>query len=154
MSKKIIIPGRLHAGTTEQIVTGSNEVFDDKRNKNQQDVNDELYKTQEVAEKAAAESKYYNELTQKAIDGMSVTEQEVLKYSQDVVKHGRAITKIAEQLRSSYNNDGRNEEDEYTGGLKFEPIEEEQMDELLAAGTTEDDKIYLVLEATTTDTEE
>lgn len=146
MAKKIIIPGRLHAGTIEQIVTGSNEVFDDKRNKTQEAVNDELYETQEVANKAAAESKYYNELTQKAISGMSVTEQEVLKYSQDVVKHGRAIERIAKQLDSSYNNDGREEKDEYTPGISFKAIEETEMDAILANGTAEDDKVYLVLE--------
>lgn len=151
MAKKIIIPGRLHAGTTEQIVTGSNEVFDDKRNKTQEAVNDELYETQEVANKAAAESKYYNELTQKAIDGMSVTEQEVLKYSQDVVKHGRAIEKIAEQLGSTYDNDGREEDDEYNGGIKFKPIEEAEMDVILGAGTAANDTVYLVLEPETTD---
>lgn len=152
MAKKIIIPGRLHAGTTEQIVTGSNEVFDDKRNKTQEAVNDELYETQEVANKAAAKSKYYNELTQKAIEGMSVTEQEVLKYSQDVVKHGRAIEKIAEQLGSTYNNDGREEDDEYNGGIKFKPIEEDDMEIILGAGTTDDDTVYLVLEPKTEDT--
>lgn len=146
MAKKIIIPGRLHAGTIEQIVTGSNEVFDDKRNKTQEAVNDELYETQVVANKAAAESKYYNELTQKAISGMSVTEQEVLKYSQDVVKHGRAIERIAKQLDSSYNNDGREEKDEYTPGISFKAIEETEMDAILANGTAEDDKVYLVLE--------
>lgn len=151
MAKKIIIPGRLHAGTTEQIVTGSNEVFDDKRNKTQEAVNDELYETQEVANKAAAESKYYNELTQKAIEGMSVTEQEVLKYSQDVVKHGRAIEKIAEQLGSTYDNDGREEDDEYNGGIKFKPIEEAEMDVILGAGTAADDTVYFVLEPETTD---
>lgn len=151
MAKKIIIPGRLHAGTTEQIVTGSNEVFDDKRNKTQEAVNDELYETQEVANKAAAESKYYNELTQKAIDGMSVTEQEVLKYSQDVVKHGRAIEKIAEQLGSTYDNDGREDDDEYNGGIKFKPIEEAEMDVILGAGTAADDTVYFVLEPETTD---
>lgn len=151
MAKKIIIPGRLHAGTTEQIVTGSNEVFDDKRNKTQEAVNDELYETQEVANKAAAESKYYNELTQKAIEGMSVTEQEVLKYSQDVVKHGRAIEKIAKQLGSTYDNDGREEDDEYNGGIKFKPIEEAEMDVILGAGTAADDTVYFVLEPETTD---
>ncbi len=146
MAKKIIIPGRLHAGTIEQIVTGSNEVFDDKRNKTQEAVNDDLYETQIVANKAAAESKYYNELTQKAIEGMSVTEQEILKYSQDVVKHGRAIERIAKQLDSSYNNDGREEEDEYTPKISFKAIEESEMDVILANGTAEDDKVYLVLE--------
>lgn len=151
MAKKIIIPGRLHAGTTEQIVTGSNEVFDDKRNKTQEAVNDELYETQEVANKAAAESKYYNELTQKAIEGMSVIEQEVLKYSQDVVKHGRAIEKIAKQLGSTYDNDGREEDDEYNGGIKFKPIEEAEMDVILGAGTAADDTVYFVLEPETTD---
>lgn len=146
MAKKIIIPGRLHAGTVEQIVTGSNEVFDDKRNKTQQEVNDELYETQRVAEKAAAESEYYNKLTQDAINNMSVSEQEVLKYSQDVVKHGRALEKIADQLGATYDNDGREEDDEYTPGLKLQPIEEEEMDVLLANGTTQKDTIYYVLE--------
>lgn len=153
MAKKIIIPGRLHAGTTEQIVTGSNEVFDDKRNKTQEAVNDELYQTQEIANKAAAESKYYNELTQKAIEGMSVTEEEeVLKYSQDVVKHGRAIEKIAEQLGSTYDNDGREEDDEYHGGVKFKLIEKTEMDVILGAGTAADDTVYLVLEPETDNT--
>lgn len=146
MAKKIIIPGRLHAGTVEQIVTGSNEIFDDKRNKTQQEVNDELYMTQEVAENAAAESEYYNKLTQDAIKNMTVTEQEVLKYSQDVVKHGQAIEKIAEQLGSTYDNDGRKKNDEYIPGLKLQPIEEEEMDVLLANGTTQENTIYYVLE--------
>ena len=147
MNKVTEVPGRLHVVSKEGVLAGANEILDDKRGKNQQDINDELYQSQEVAQQAAEQSKYYSQLTTEAIDSMTTEEQEVLAYSQAVVKHGRAITRIAQQLGASYDEESREAEGEYTPGFTFELKEEEEMEALIAnPSAAQEGHIYLQLE--------
>lgn len=146
MATHIPIPGRLHSVNKEQIVTGANEVFDDKRGKNQQTINDELFKTQVIAETAASQSEYYNKLTTQAILSLNENQREVLEVTQAVRKHGDALEKIANQLGSTYVNDSTQEGDSYQGGLTFKMVTEAEMDILLSTNATEDNVVYLVAE--------
>ncbi len=78
---------------------------------------------------------------------MTTNEQEVLEYSQAVVKHGRAITRIAQQLGASYDEGSREEEGEYTPGFTFELKEEAEMEALIAnPSAAQEGHIYLQLE--------
>lgn len=125
------IPARLHAVTTDGVVAGADEIYDEQRQKKQQDINDELYNTQKRAEQAISEAEYYNELTRAAISSLETNEQEALEYAQAVVKHGRAIERIAAQLGATYDDASREEEGEYTPGFIFETLEEDEMEYLI-----------------------
>lgn len=88
---------------------------------------------------------YYN-LTKSAIDSLNSDAATTLTYAQLVAKHGDAITKIAQQLGSTYNNEGLEASDNYIPGFIITEVTQEEMDSIIKNGTIEDNKIYLVQE--------
>lgn len=137
MATKVIqVPGRLHSSALDENgnripLAGTDEIFDDTRGKSQKVINNELYSIKDDAEDSAEEAKYYSDVTKDAINLLSPDNQEALTVAQKVVKHGKALEKIAEQLGSTYDDNEITPQSEYANGLKFTLIEEEAMEELI-----------------------
>ena len=125
-------------------MTDSDQIYDLLRKKDQQTINAELYG---VAKDATREGRYYYQLILEAIASLDVSEQDVLRIAEAVVKHGRAIERIADQLGATYDDAGREEADEYTPGFIFQLIEEADMEEIIDDPTlASEGTIYLQLE--------
>lgn len=95
---------------------------------------------------AKNDAKYYYELTLEAIQSLDPDVEEVLSYAQKVVKHGRAIIEIANQLNATYAENSMAAADDYTPGFILKSVSEETMNDLLANNATKENEIYFVKE--------
>lgn len=101
---------------------------------------------QQEANEAKTESKYYYELMLDTVNSLDPDSTEILNYAQAIVKHGRAISKIAGQLNATYNENGITSQDEYTPGFVLKQVTQEEMDDMIANDETKDNEIYFVKE--------
>lgn len=101
---------------------------------------------QQQASSAADSAENYYNLTTQAINSLNPNVAETLTYAQLVAKHGDAIKKIAQSLNATYSEENLDASNNYTPGFIFVAVTQEQMDELLANGTTEANKVYFVEE--------
>lgn len=94
MAKKINIPGRLHACTTEQIVAGANEIYDDVLEKKQDEINSEL--------KLAINTN--NSKVERCEEKVNTIETKVNENIVNVDDFNRNLNKVKSDIESNKNN--------------------------------------------------
>lgn len=107
---------------------------------------DTLHDIQQDITATRDEIKEYYSLIKTLVDNINSEDREVLDHVASIAKHGRAITKIAEQLNATYNDTGTTPNDEYTPGLKFVPLTQEEMDAIIEGNGEKDNEVYLIKE--------
>lgn len=95
---------------------------------------------------AKNDAQYYYNLTVEAINSLDPDVANTLTYAQKVAKHGQAIEKIAEQLNSTYNEEGVTTADAYTPGYLLRQVTEDKMNELIENDEVLENGIYFVKE--------
>ncbi|AXF52207.1 MAG: putative chromosome segregation protein [crAssphage sp. isolate ctcc615] len=113
MAKKINIPGRLHACTTEQIIAGANEIYDDVLEKKQEEINSEL--------KLAINTN--NSKVERCEEKVNTIETKVNETVVNVEDFNRNLNKVKSDIESNKNNietlqTAQNEQESYINSIK------------------------------------
>ena len=126
MSATTKIPAALESIASDGIVASALYIYDQLRKLDQQTLNTTLLQIAEVAQKAAEESKQFNEDTQEAIKQLEPDQQEALKLALTVGEHTKQITALQTQL----------------GDYSIIKTTEDEYEEMKAAGIIDENTIY------------